>query len=215
MPNKPNPRSRSIAEPALSPNGAKAEHARRATVRPSPRPKVVIPRVGHGYDVHRFCGKNGVCCPDHRPNKCTRTLVIGGVEFPGHPALISYTDGDVVLHAVIDAMIGAANLGDIGSHFRSDDPKWKGASSLTMLEHAGNMLAHEGLVVDYVDTTVVAEQPRLQPQVPEMRCRIAGRLQIDADRVSVKPRSHEGIGTFGRGEGIGAFAVVSVVSLEE
>jgi 2-C-methyl-D-erythritol 2,4-cyclodiphosphate synthase len=153
-------------------------------------------RVGIGYDIHRFA--------DGRP------LILGGVELPHEVGLAGHSDADVLLHAIIDALLGAAGLGDIGQHFPPDDPRWKDASSLDLLSHALALVRAAGFEVGNVDATVIAERPRLAPHIPAMRERIAATLGVEAARVNVKATTHEGLGAFGRGEGIAAMAVAAV-----
>jgi 2-C-methyl-D-erythritol 4-phosphate cytidylyltransferase/2-C-methyl-D-erythritol 2,4-cyclodiphosphate synthase len=150
-------------------------------------------RVGIGYDIHRF--------------EAGRPLVLGGVEFPGETGLGGHSDADVLLHAIIDAILGAAGLADIGQHFPPDDPQWEGASSLDLLGRTLALVREAGLEVQSVDSTVVAEQPRLALHVLSMRERIARALGIESARVNVKATTNEGIGALGRGEGIAAMAV--------
>jgi len=153
-------------------------------------------RVGIGYDVHR--------CDE------ARDLVLGGVELPHEVGLVGHSDADVLLHAIIDALLGAAGLGDIGQHFPPEDPRWTDASSLDLLARALALVREAGFEVWNVDATVIAEEPRLAPHVPAMRERIAEALGVEAGRVSVKATTHEGLGTLGRGEGIAAMAVALV-----
>ncbi len=150
-------------------------------------------RIGVGYDIHRF--EEG------------RRLVLGGVEFEDEPGLAGHSDADVLVHAVIDAILGAAALGDIGLHFPPDHPAYAGADSLNMLRSAVARVRDSGFEVESVDSTVIAERPRLAKHMPAMRARIASALGVDADRVNVKATTNEGIGAIGRGEGIGAIAV--------
>jgi 2-C-methyl-D-erythritol 2,4-cyclodiphosphate synthase len=151
-------------------------------------------RVGIGYDVHRF--EEG------------RRLVLGGVEFPGETGLAGHSDADVLLHAVIDAVLGAAALGDIGQHFPPGDPKWKDAGSVDLLTRTLAMVAEAGFGVGSVDSTVIAERPRLADHIPAMREVMARGLGIEIGQVNVKATTHEGLGALGRGEGIAAMAVV-------
>ena len=157
-------------------------------------------RIGIGYDIHRFdeglpAGRRG------------RTLVLGGVPFPGERGLAGHSDADVLLHAVIDALLGAAGLGDIGAHFPPGDPQWAGVSSGELLRLTAGMLQKRGFAIENVDSTVIAEQPRLAERLPEMRETIARALGIASERVNVKATTNEGLGAIGRGEGIGAMAV--------
>lgn len=158
-------------------------------------------RIGHGIDVHRF-GPG-----DH--------VVIGGVRIPHDRGVVAHSDGDVALHALCDALLGAAALGDIGRHFPDADPRWRGADSRTLLRAVRELLAGHGLRPLSVDVTVVAQAPRLAPHVPAMRANIAADLGLDADRVSVKATTSEGLGFTGRGEGIAALAVALVAEAGE
>jgi len=151
-------------------------------------------RAGIGYDIHRF--EEG------------RALILGSIEIPGETGLAGHSDADVLLHAIIDALLGAAGLGDIGQHFPPDDPRWERASSLDLLARALALVREAGFEVGNLDATVIAERPRLAPHLPAMRERIAEVLGIEAARVNVKATTNEGIGAIGRGEGIAALAVV-------
>ena len=153
-------------------------------------------RIGHGIDVHRF-GPG-----DH--------VVVGGVRIPHERGVVAHSDGDVALHALCDALLGAAALGDIGHHFPDGDPRWRGADSRVLLRAVRERLAERGLCPVSVDVTVVAQAPRLAPHVEAMRANIAADLGLDAGRVSVKATTSEGLGFTGRGEGIAAFAVALV-----
>ncbi len=150
-------------------------------------------RIGIGYDIHPF--GDG------------RRLVVGGVELHGETGLAGHSDADVLLHAIIDALLGAAGLGDIGAHFPPDDPQWRGASSLGLLSRTLTLLREAGMEVESLDSTVIAERPRLAPHLPAMRERIARALAISPTRVNVKATTNEGLGAIGRGEGIAAMAV--------
>ncbi|MEX0682164.1 MAG: 2-C-methyl-D-erythritol 2,4-cyclodiphosphate synthase [Dehalococcoidia bacterium] len=147
-------------------------------------------RVGIGYDIHRF-GEG-------------RTLVLGGVAIPGEPGLAGHSDADVLLHAIIDALLGAAALGDIGTFFPADDPQWKGADSAHLLERTLDLVHSAGHVVENVDATVIAEKPHLAQHVPGMVARLTALLDAP---VNVKATTNEGIGEIGRGEAIAAMAV--------
>ncbi len=151
-------------------------------------------RVGIGYDVHRLVAG--------------RKLILGGVEIPYHLGLLGHSDADVLLHAVIDAMLGAAALGDIGQHFPPSDPRYKDISSLALLERANAVITEERLRVSNVDATIVAERPALLPHVPAIRKTMAETLGLSVGQVSVKGKTTEGLGFTGRGEGIAAYAVV-------
>jgi 2-C-methyl-D-erythritol 2,4-cyclodiphosphate synthase len=137
-----------------------------------------------------------------------RRLVIGGVDVPFEKGLQGHSDSDVLSHAICDALLGAAALGDIGSHFPDTDPRFRDISSLDLLSAAGTMVGEKGFRVSNVDATVVAEKPRLAPQIPAIRERLASVLGIDVDRVSVKAKTAEGLDSVGRGEAIAAHAAV-------
>ena len=153
-------------------------------------------RIGHGYDVHRLVEG--------------RRLVLGGVEIPFEKGLLGHSDADVLAHAVMDALLGAAALGDIGQLFPDSDPAYKGADSLALLRRVTAVLREEGYRVGNVDATVLAQRPKLAPHVPLMRKRLASAMEIDPDRVSVKATTEEGLGFTGTGEGIAAHAVALI-----
>ena len=153
-------------------------------------------RVGIGLDAHAFGG--------------VRPLVLGGVEFPGETGLEGHSDGDVVAHALIDALLGAAGLGDVGELFPSDDPAWEGASSLTLLESACARVREAGCEPVNVDCVVVGERPRIAPARDEMRTRLASALGLAPDRVTVRATTTDRLGFTGRGEGLAAQAVALV-----
>jgi 2-C-methyl-D-erythritol 2,4-cyclodiphosphate synthase len=153
-------------------------------------------RIGTGYDVH--------------PLVPGRKLVLGGIEIPFDKGLDGWSDADVLVHAIMDALLGAAALGDIGRHFPPGDPAYKGISSLVLLAKTGEMLAGRGYEVVNIDATVVAEKPKLAGYIDAMRRKLAGALDIDTGRVSVKASTNNGVGALGRGEGIAAMAVVLI-----
>jgi 2-C-methyl-D-erythritol 2,4-cyclodiphosphate synthase len=153
-------------------------------------------RIGAGYDIH--------------PLKAGRKLVIGGVHIPHGLGLDGHSDADVLTHAVIDALLGAAALGNIGDHFPADDPRYKDASSLDLLATASAALTKAGYRVVNIDSTVVAEEPRLQPHLSEMEANIAKRIGVDRGAVSVKATSPEGLGALGNRAGIAAQAVALI-----
>ena len=153
-------------------------------------------RIGTGYDVHRL----GEGLP----------LWIGGVQVPHTHGLIGHSDADVLLHAICDALLGAAALGDIGKHFPDTDPQYKGLSSLKLLAAVGELLKEKGYTVGNIDSTVVAQRPKLAPYIPQMRHNIADTLGIDVDRVSVKATTTEHLGFEGREEGISAQAAAVI-----
>lgn len=150
-------------------------------------------RVGHGYDVHAFAPG------DH--------VMLGGVRIPHGKGLRAHSDGDVVLHALCDALLGAAALGDIGHHFPDTDARWKGADSRMLLRETVKLVAGRMLKPSQVDVTVIAEAPKLAPHVMAMRVVIAASLGIPLERVNVKATTHEGLGAIGKGEGLAAHAV--------
>lgn len=150
-------------------------------------------RIGHGYDVHRLTAD--------------RRLILGGVEIPYTRGLLGHSDADVLVHAIIDSLLGAAALGDIGKHFPDHDPAYRGADSLALLATTSALLEKKGYRVGNLDATVMAESPKLAPYIEEMRQKIAGALGIDVDRVSVKATTEEGLGFTGKGEGMAAHAV--------
>jgi len=155
-------------------------------------------RIGIGYDVHRFVKG--------------RELLLGGVNIPHEEGLDGHSDADVLLHAIIDALLGALSLGDIGKHFPPSDPMYKGISSLKLLETVSVIIQGEGYIVGNIDSVVIAEEPKISPFTKEMRTTIASTLGIDISQVSVKGTTSEGLGFTGRGEGI---AVKAVVLLEK
>lgn len=154
-------------------------------------------RTGHGYDVHRFS------------TDPARPLWLGGVEFEG-PGLEGHSDADALLHAVVDSLLGAATLGDIGDHFPNTDPRWKDEPSATFLKESVRLLASDGWDVVNIDVSVIAERPRLSAKRDEIRKVIAELAGISPDRVSIKATTNEGLGSIGRGEGIAAFAVATI-----
>jgi 2-C-methyl-D-erythritol 2,4-cyclodiphosphate synthase len=157
-------------------------------------------RVGIGYDSHRF--------------DPARRLVLGGIEIPDTPGLAGHSDADAVAHAIADAILGAAALGDIGSHFPPDDDRWKDADSMTLLASVNALVGEENFQVVNVDVTVVCERPRIGPHAEAMRARLADVLGIAPANVSVKGKSNEGMGWIGRGEGLGALAVALVARMD-
>jgi 2-C-methyl-D-erythritol 2,4-cyclodiphosphate synthase len=150
-------------------------------------------RIGHGYDVHRLVEG--------------RDLILGGVKIPHSLGLLGHSDADVLLHAVSDALLGAAGLGDIGKHFPDTDPAYKGADSLKLLEIVGEKVAEKGYRVSNVDVTMIAQAPKLRPYIEAMERNIAGALNIDADRVNVKATTEERLGFTGEGLGMACHAV--------
>lgn len=158
-------------------------------------------RTGIGYDSHRFAA--------------ARRLVLGGVELQSENGLEGHSDADVLTHAIIDALLGAAALGDIGQHFPDNDPRYAGADSIELLQEVAAMLENRGWAVANVDATVVIEEPKLAPFVEQMAANLAGALAIAPERVSVKATRGEGMGFVGRREGAAALAVATVTSGQE
>ena len=150
-------------------------------------------RIGHGYDVHRLVPE--------------RKLILGGVEVPYEKGLLGHSDADVLTHAVMDALLGAAGLGDIGKHFPDTDPAYAGADSMKLLEHVAGLLRARGWRVSNVDATILAQRPKLAPYIPAMRRALAGHLGLEEEQVNVKATTEEGLGFTGSGEGMAAHAV--------
>ncbi|MDH3206250.1 MAG: 2-C-methyl-D-erythritol 2,4-cyclodiphosphate synthase [Gemmatimonadota bacterium] len=153
-------------------------------------------RVGTGYDSHRF--------------DADRELILGGVLIPDHAGLLGHSDGDAVAHAVIDAILGAAAAGDVGSHFPPTDATWKDADSIGLLKAAAGVLRERGYEVVNVDVTVVCETPKIRPHAVAMSHRLAEAMAISADRVSIKGKTNEGLGWIGAGEGLAVHAVALI-----
>ena len=153
-------------------------------------------RFGMGYDVHQLVEN--------------RKLIIGGVDIPYEKGLLGHSDADVLLHAISDALLGAAALGDIGKHFPDTDPSYKGADSLKLLEEVGNLLAAKGYVVGNVDATIVAQKPKMLPHILQMRENIARVLRVDIDQINVKATTEEHLGFTGSGQGISSYAVAGI-----
>lgn len=153
-------------------------------------------RIGFGFDVHRL--------EEGRP------LIIGGVEIPFEKGLLGHSDADVLLHAIADALLGAAALGDIGLHFPDTDPEWQGADSKELLRRVAKMLRDARYRIGNVDSTVVIERPRLRPYIEEMRQVVAGCLDVDVGSVSIKATTHEKMDAIGSGSGAAAYAVCTV-----
>ena len=153
-------------------------------------------RIGHGYDVH--------------PLVSGRDLILGGVKIAHAKGLLGHSDADVLLHAICDACLGAAGLGDIGRHFPDTDPRWKDASSIELLRRAVALVAAEGLQVGNVDVTVILQAPKIAPHVAAMRESVARAIGLDVSRVSIKGKTNEGVDAVGRGEAIAAHAVAVI-----
>ncbi|HLD64634.1 MAG TPA: 2-C-methyl-D-erythritol 2,4-cyclodiphosphate synthase [Pseudomonas sp.] len=155
-------------------------------------------RIGHGYDVHRFGDGD--------------SIILGGVQIAHHHGLIAHSDGDVLLHAICDALLGAAALGDIGRHFPDTDPQFKGADSRALLRQVLSLVQAKGWKVGNVDATIVAQAPKMAPHIAAMRERIAADLRVDIDQVNVKATTTEQLGFTGREEGIAVHAVALLVA---
>lgn len=155
-------------------------------------------RCGIGYDLHRLAEG--------------RKLIIGGVEVPFDKGPVGHSDGDVVAHALCDALLGAAGLGDIGTHFPDTDPKWKGANSLLFLEHTRVLLDKNKLRIEHVDAVVILERPKLGPHFPKMREAVAKALGVAAESIHLKAKTNEGVDAVGRGEAIAAYVVATLSS---
>ncbi len=155
-------------------------------------------RTGIGYDIHPFT------------NDIEKELWLGGVRFPNHRALEGHSDADALIHAAVDALLGAAALGDIGQHFPNSDPRWRGEPSKTFLAYAAKLLLDKGWTVIHMDIAVIAETPKIGPRVSEMRSALAEAMGVDPDRVSIKATTNERLGSLGRGEGVAAYAVATI-----
>ena len=153
-------------------------------------------RVGMGYDVHKLTED--------------RKLILGGVEISYDKGLLGHSDADVLVHAIMDALLGAAALGDIGRHFPDTDPEYKGASSLKLLEHVGKLVEDKLYVIGNIDATIIAQRPKMAPHIETMRENVANVLHIDIDQVNIKATTEEGLGFTGSGEGISAQAIASL-----
>ena len=153
-------------------------------------------RIGMGYDVHRLVEE--------------RDLILGGVRIPYEKGLLGHSDADVLLHAIMDALLGAAALGDIGRHFPDTDPAYKGASSLRLLARVGELIGEEGYVVGNIDATIIAQKPKLRPYLEQMEANVAAVLGLDRDQVNIKATTEEGLGFTGALEGIAAQAVCAL-----
>lgn len=158
-------------------------------------------RIGMGYDVHRLVEG--------------RDLIIGGVKIPYEKGLLGHSDADVLLHAISDALLGAAALGDIGKHFPDTDPKYKGADSLMLLREVGNLIENECYIIENIDATIIAQAPKMRPHIDTMRQNIADALCIDVSQVNVKATTEEGLGFTGSGEGISSQAICLLNSPRE
>ena len=158
-------------------------------------------RVGMGYDVHKLVEG--------------RDLIIGGVKIPHTLGLLGHSDADVLLHAIMDALLGAAALGDIGKHFPDTDPKYKGISSMKLLEHVAGLIAEKGYIVENIDATIIAQKPKMRPHIEQMEKNIAAALKISEDQINVKATTEEGLGFTGTEQGISAQAICALTTIYE
>ena len=150
-------------------------------------------RIGMGYDVHKLVEG--------------RKLILGGVEIPYEKGLLGHSDADVLLHAIMDALLGAAALGDIGKHFPDTDPAYKGIYSIRLLEHVADLLEEHQFLIENIDATIIAQRPKMRPYIDTMRENIAKALKIESDQINVKATTEEGLGFTGSGEGISSQAI--------
>ncbi|MEM9450173.1 MAG: 2-C-methyl-D-erythritol 2,4-cyclodiphosphate synthase [Cyanobacteria bacterium P01_E01_bin.6] len=150
-------------------------------------------RIGNGYDIHKLVAG--------------RPLILGGIELKHDKGLLGHSDADTLTHAIMDAMLGALSLGDIGHYFPPSDPKWAGADSLVLLAQVNQLILDQGWVISNVDSVVVAERPKLKPHIKEMRSRLASTLNVEPERIGIKATTNEKLGPVGREEGIAAYAV--------
>ena len=155
-------------------------------------------RTGIGYDLHRLAEG--------------RKLIVGGIELPFDKGPVGHSDGDVLAHALCDALLGAAGLGDIGTHFPDTDAKWKGANSMIFLEHAKKLLDEKHFAIEHVDAVVITEKPKLGPHFPKMREALAKALGVGAEKIHLKAKTNEGVDAIGRGEAIAAHVIATLVS---
>ena len=153
-------------------------------------------RIGMGYDVHKLVED--------------RKLIIGGVEIPFEKGLLGHSDADVLLHAIMDSLLGACALGDIGKHFPDTDPKYKGISSIKLLEETGMLILQKGYSINNIDATIIAQKPKMRPHIDLMRKNIADALNIDIDQINIKATTEEGLGFTGEMLGISAQSIASV-----
>lgn len=150
-------------------------------------------RIGMGYDVHKLIEG--------------RKLILGGVDIPWEKGLLGHSDADVLIHAVMDALLGAAALGDIGKHFPDTDPQYKGISSILLLEHVGNLLRENGYEIGNIDATIIAQKPKMAPHIPTMRQNMAQALKIQVSQLNIKATTEEGLGFTGKELGISSQAI--------
>lgn len=157
-------------------------------------------RIGMGYDVHKLTEG--------------RDLILGGVNIPWEKGLLGHSDADVLIHAVMDALLGAAALGDIGKHFPDTDPAYKGISSILLLEHVAGLLKENGYAVGNIDATIIAQKPKMAPHIPQMRTNMAKAMGILESKLNIKATTEEGLGFTGRGEGIASQAICLLEEIE-
>lgn len=156
-------------------------------------------RVGMGYDVHRLV--------------TDRKLILGGVEIPYEKGLLGHSDADVIVHVIMDALLGAAALGDIGKHFPDTDPKYEGISSILLLKHVGDLLEEHNYIIENIDATIIAQRPKLLSYMPQMVKNVADALGLEESQVNIKATTEEGLGFTGSGEGISAQAICLLMPL--
>jgi 2-C-methyl-D-erythritol 2,4-cyclodiphosphate synthase len=155
-------------------------------------------RIGNGYDIHRLVRD--------------RALILGGINIPHELGLLGHSDADVLTHAIMDAMLGALSLGDIGHYFPPTDPQWKGADSMVLLQQVHQLILDKGWQIGNIDSVIVAESPKLKPHLEKMRDRLSSVLQVNPDQIGIKATTNEKLGPVGREEGIAAYTVVLLVS---
>lgn len=158
-------------------------------------------RVGLGYDVHKLVED--------------RKLIIGGVEIPYEKGLLGHSDADVLIHAIMDSLLGACGLGDIGKHFPDIDPRFKGISSIKLLEQTAELIHQNGYFVNNIDATIIAQKPKMLPHIEKMRINISNALNIDIDKINIKATTEEGLGFTGKMLGISSQSIASVKSIED
>lgn len=163
--------------------------------------RMIYMRIGMGYDVHKLVEG--------------RDLILGGVKIPHTLGLLGHSDADVLLHAVMDALLGAAALGDIGKHFPDTDPQYKGISSIRLLEHVAKLIEEKGYIVENIDATIIAQKPKMRPYIEEMEKNIAAALHIDVSQINVKATTEEGLGFTGTEQGISSQAICALTTIYE
>lgn len=163
--------------------------------------RMIYMRIGMGYDVHKLVEG--------------RDLILGGVKIPHTLGLLGHSDADVLLHAIMDALLGAAALGDIGKHFPDTDPQYKGISSIKLLEHVTKLIEEKGYIVENIDATIIAQKPKMRPYIEEMEKNIATALHIDVSQINVKATTEEGLGFTGTEQGISSQAICALTTIYE